>query len=100
MQVSPTVDSIVKNFVPNAAKLRTPVFRVSSLSRPVTVSGQASVGVLPSEFPPVSARPSLDTFAGENSLPTVMFQSGLRSYEVDRSALPTSACNRDGDIYE
>ena len=37
---------------------------------------------------------------GENSSPTVMFQSGLRSYEVDSSALPTSAYSRDGDLYE
>ena len=29
-----------------------------------------------------------------------MFQSGLRSYEIDRSALPTSAYSRDGNIYE
>ena len=100
MQVNPTVDSIVKNPIPNAAKLRTPVFRGSSLSRPVTVSRQSSVGVLSSEFPPVSARPSLGTFVGANSSPTVMFQSGLRSYEVDRSALPTSAYSRDRDIYE
>ena len=48
----------------------------------------------------MSARPSLGTFVGENSSPTVMFQSRLRSYEVDRSALPTSAYSRDGDIHE
>ena len=58
------------------------------------------VGVLPSEFPPVSVRPSLDAFVRESSWPTVMFQSGLRPYEIDRSALPTSAYSRDGNIYE
>ena len=100
VEVSPTVDSIVKNTFPNAAKLHTPVFRRSGLTRAVTVPGQSSVGVLPSEFPPVSVGPSLDVFVRESSLPTVMFQSGLRSYEIARSALPTSAYSRDGTIYE
>ena len=58
------------------------------------------VGVLPSEFPPVSVRPSLDAFVRESSWPTVMFQSWLRPYEIDSSALPTSAYSRDGNIYE
>ena len=101
VQVNPTVDSIVKNPVPNAANLSAPVFHGSSLSRPVAVSGQSSAGVPPSELvPPVSARPSLDTVLGENVSPTAMFQSGQRLYEVDRSALPTSSYSRDGDIYE
>ena len=58
------------------------------------------LGVLPSEFPPVSVRPSMDAFVRESSLPTVMFQSWLRPYEIDSSALPTSAYSRDGNIYE
>ena len=42
----------------------------------------------------------MDAFVRESSLPTLMFQSWLRSYEIDRSALPTSAYSRDGNIYE
>ena len=79
VEVNPIIDSIVNNLFPNAAKLHTPVFRGSGFSRPVAVTAQSSVGVLPSEFPIVSVRPSLDAFVRESSLPTVMFQSGLRS---------------------
>ena len=68
MEGSPTdtVDSMAKNPFPNAAKLHTPVFRPSGLTRAVTVPGQSSVGVLPSEFPLVSVRPSLDAFVRES----------------------------------
>ena len=66
----------------------------------VGVLPSVTVGVLPSEFPPVSVRPSLDAFVRESSLPTVMFQSWLSPYEIDSSALPTSAYSRDGNIYE
>ena len=103
LEVNPTVDSIVKNTFPNAAKLHTPVFRGSGLSRPATVPPSQGSPVLVfyhQNFPPVSVRPSLDAFVRESSLPTVMFQSGLRSYQIDRSALPTIAYSRDGNIYE
>ena len=103
LEVNPTVDSIAKNPFPNAAKLHTPVFRGSGLSRPATVPPSQGSPVLVfyhQNFPPVSVRPSLDAFVRESSLPNVMFQSGLRSYQIDRSALPTSAYSRDGNIYE